>query len=142
MRPWITCVFVSLSTIAFASDPREEVHAGVKVTFQSGADANPAGIISVATAFVDALNHQNTQEALKYVHQGQQGQWKTYLAKQQKKHELTIERILVFVGDYKSEGKRLRDQLMARVGTQGAGGKGGMSFLMLRVEDKWIVVID
>jgi hypothetical protein len=137
----IGCLLV-LGSAAVAGVPREEIHAGVRVTFQSGADASPTEIIEVARAFVDALNHKDTEEALKYVQRGQRETWKSYLSKRQEKHDLTLESVLVFIGDYKTEGKRLRDQLMARIRTRGDDGKAGMSFLMLFAEGQWVMAID
>jgi hypothetical protein len=131
-----------LGSAAVAGVPREEIHAGVRVTFQSGADASPTEIIEVARAFVDALNHKDTEEALKYVQREQREIWKSYLSKRREKHDLTLESVLVFIGDYKTEGKRLRDQLMARIRTRGDDGKGGMSFLMLFAEGQWVMAVD
>ena len=142
MKIWTICFLFMLGSTTFAGEPREEVHAGVRVTFQSGADANPKEIVEVARSFVDALNHQDTQKVLKYVHQGQQKAWEDHLNKKEEKRDLTVDSVLVFVGSYKIEGKRLRDQLMARIHTNETAGKGGMSFLMLFVEGKWVVAID
>ena len=136
------CFLLVLSSAAVAGAPREEIHAGVRVTFQCGADASPTEIIEVARAFVDALNHQDTEKALRYVQRGQKETWRTYLTKKQEKHDLTLGSVLVFIGNYKTEGKRLRDQLMARIKTRGSDGIGGMSFLMLFADGKWVIAID
>jgi len=142
MRILMIFLLLSVAVVAVAGMQREEIHGGVKITFQTDAVTNPTGIVNVATAFVDALNRQDAKRALEFVHKGQQDTWKTYLAKTQEKHDLSLAGIVVFVGDYKIEGKRLRDQQMARVKTEAKGGNGGMSFLMLMNADKWVVVID
>ena len=64
MRRWITCLLFAVASVGIAGTSREETHNGVKFTFQGGADANPTGIVEVATGFVDALNHQDVEKAL------------------------------------------------------------------------------
>ncbi|MFA7158304.1 MAG: hypothetical protein WC299_03290 [Kiritimatiellia bacterium] len=142
MRMWTTCWLSIIVSIALAGESREEVHAGVKVTFQSAAEVNPAGIIEVATVFLDAMNQQKIDTMVSCVHEQQKEMWRSQLAKQQKKRDLSLDHILIFKGNYKMEGKKMRDQFMARVHAKGAGDKGGMSFLMLLADNKWVFVID
>ena len=142
MRRWILCLWFAVAAVALAGPSREETHNGVKFTFQGGADANPTGIVEVATGFVDALNHQDAEKASNLVHKGQKETWKTHLAKKQEKRVLSLEGVLVFIGDYRIEGKKVRDQLMARISTRATDGKGSMSFLMIQDEGKWVVAAD
>ena len=87
-------------------------------------------------------NHQDVERALDHVHKGLKETWKAYLSKKQGKSDLVLEAVVVFIGDYRMEGKKLRDRLMARVTTHATGGKGGMSFLMIQDEGTWVVATD
>ncbi len=139
---WMISWLSIIASVALAGGPREEVHAGVKVTFQYGAETNPTGIIEVATVFLDAMNQQKIDKMVGCVLEQQKETWRSQLAKQQEKRDHSLDHILIFKGNYKMEGKKMRDQLMARIHAKGPGDKGGMSFLMLFTDNKWVFVID
>jgi hypothetical protein len=133
---------LSIALGTFAATPRDQVHGGVTFTFQTDAAVDPDGILDVAIPFLEARNRQDVSTALKYVHERQRDRWKAHLSKTVEKRELSVETILVFKGDYRNDGKRERDQLMARVHTRSADGKGNISFLMLMTGGRWDLVAD
>ena len=128
---------------AAASQGGKALHRKVEVKYQTDEEIDEAAVIAAARTFVETQNQGDAKRALACIYGAQRELLRKAVEKRKRDDpERAVERILVFRGRYRMQGRPLRNQLMARVRASAVTGKGSGSFLMIHFDGAWWVVAD